>query len=173
MTGYGYRHSCRNLFKQLRILLLKSQYIYSVLLFVSKNRKLFNTNYDAHNLQTRHRNDLYLPTSTLTLYQKGVRYTGIKLFNNLPWNIKEIVGSSKQFKIALRRYLVTHCFYDLVEYYQVNEWRLNTCWIYIYCFTNNIWIISVYVCNSHSVNYIINCMPHLRCYINYNFDVSN
>jgi hypothetical protein len=121
MTGYGYRHSCQNLFKQRGILLLKSQYIYSVLLFVSKNWKLFTTNHDAHNLQTRHRNDLYLPTSTLTLYQKGVYYTGIKLFNNLPRNIKEIVGPPKQFKIALRKYLVTHCFYDFVEYYQVNE----------------------------------------------------
>jgi hypothetical protein len=89
-----------NLFKQLGILPLKSQYIYSILLFISKNSKLFTTNYDAHNLQTRHRNDLHLPTSTLTLYQKGVYYSGIKLFNNLPRNIKEIVGSPKQFKIA-------------------------------------------------------------------------
>jgi hypothetical protein len=113
MTGYGYRHSCWNLLKQLGILPLKSQYIYSVLLFISKNWKLFTTNHYAHNLQTRHRNDLYLPTSTLTLYQKGVYYTGMKLFNNLPQNIQEIVGSPKQFKIALRRYLVTHCFYDL------------------------------------------------------------
>jgi hypothetical protein len=121
MTGYGYRHSCRNFFNQLGILPLKSQYIYSLLLFVSKNWKLFTTNHDAHNLQTRHRNYLYLPTSTLTLYQKGGYYTGIKLFNNLLRNIKEIVGSPKQFKIALRIYLVTHCFYDLEEYYQVNE----------------------------------------------------
>jgi hypothetical protein len=53
--------------------------------------------------------------------QKGVYYTGIKLFNSLPRNIKEIVGSPKQLKITLRRYMVTHFFYDLVEYYQVNE----------------------------------------------------
>jgi hypothetical protein len=120
-TGYGYWHSCRNLFKQFGILPLKLQYIYSVLLFVSKNWKLFTTNHDAHNLQTRHRNDLHLPTSTLTLYQKGVYYSGIKLFNNLLRNIKEIVGSRKQFKIALRRYLVTHCIYEMEERYQVNE----------------------------------------------------
>jgi hypothetical protein len=89
--------------------------------FVSKNWKLFTTNFAVHNLQTRHRNDVHLPTSTLTLYQKGVYYAGIKLFDNLPQNIKEIVGLPKQFKIALRRYLVTRCFYDLVEYYQANE----------------------------------------------------
>ncbi|PNF44137.1 hypothetical protein B7P43_G03190, partial [Cryptotermes secundus] len=121
MTGYSNRHSCRNLFRQLGILPLKSQYIYSVLLFVSKNSKLFTTNHDAHNLQTRQRSNLYLPTSTLTLYQKGVYFTGIKLFNNLPLEIKGMVGKYKQFKISLRRYLITHCFYDLEEYYSVNE----------------------------------------------------
>jgi hypothetical protein len=121
MTGYSNRHSCRNLFRQLGILPLKSQYIYSVLLFVLKNRKLFTTNHDAHNLQTRQSNNLYLPTSTLTLYQKGVYFTGIKLFNNLPLEIKEIVGIPKQFRISLRKYLITYCFYDLEEYYIVNE----------------------------------------------------
>jgi hypothetical protein len=54
------------------------------------------------------------------LYQKGVYSTGIKLFNNLPLEIKEIVGIPKQFKISLRKYLITHCFYDLEEYYSVN-----------------------------------------------------
>jgi hypothetical protein len=55
------------------------------------------------------------------MYHKGVYFTGIKLFNNLPPEIKEIVGSPKQFKISLRRYLVAHCFYDPEEYYSVNE----------------------------------------------------
>jgi hypothetical protein len=63
-----------------------------------------------------------LDVSTLTLYQKRVYFTGIKLFNNLPLEIKEIVGIPKQFKISLRKYLITHCFYDLEEYYNVNEW---------------------------------------------------
>jgi hypothetical protein len=52
MTGYSNRHSCRNHFGQLGILSFKAQYIYSVLLFVLKNRKLFATNHNAHNLQT-------------------------------------------------------------------------------------------------------------------------
>jgi hypothetical protein len=72
ITGYGNKYSCRNLFRQLGILPLKSQYIFSVLLFVLNNMNLFATNYDAHNIQTMQRNTLYLPASTLTLYQKGV-----------------------------------------------------------------------------------------------------
>jgi hypothetical protein len=47
ITGYGNMFSCRYLFRQLGILPFKSQYIYSVLLFVLKNRKLFATNYDT------------------------------------------------------------------------------------------------------------------------------
>jgi hypothetical protein len=121
MTGCGNRHSCRNLFRQLGMLPFKSQYIYSVLLFVLKNRKLFITNHNAHNLQIRQSNNLYLPTYILTLYQKGVYFTGIKLFHNLPLEVKEIVQIPKQFKISLRRYLITHCFHDLDEYYSVNK----------------------------------------------------
>jgi hypothetical protein len=109
------------IFLELGILPLKSQYVYSVLLFVLKNRKLFTTNYDTHNLQTRQSNNLHPPTSTLALYQKGVYFTGIKLFNNLPPEMKDTVGSPKQFKVSLRRYLVAYCFYDLEEYYSVNK----------------------------------------------------
>jgi len=41
IMGYGYRESCRELFKQLKILTLSSQYIFSLLLFVVNNRDYF------------------------------------------------------------------------------------------------------------------------------------
>jgi hypothetical protein len=50
--------------------------------------KYFITNYDAHNIQTRQSNNLFLPTSFLTQYRKGVFFTGIKLLNKLPSEIK-------------------------------------------------------------------------------------
>jgi hypothetical protein len=120
MTGHGNRTSCRDLFWQLEILPLKSQYIFSILLFVLKNKNLFITNYDRHNVQTRHSDNLYLPTSSLTLYQNGVYYTGIKFFNNLPPELKELVQMPKIVKNSLRRYLVLHCFYRLEEFYCMN-----------------------------------------------------
>jgi hypothetical protein len=98
MTGHGNRSPCRNLFKQLGILPLKSQYIYTVLLFVSKNRKWFITNYDANNLQTRQSKNLFLPTSSLSMYQKGVFNTVIKLFNKLRSEIKETIQTQSLFK---------------------------------------------------------------------------
>jgi hypothetical protein len=41
IRGYGYRDSCRELFKELKILTLSSQYIFSILLFVVNNIILF------------------------------------------------------------------------------------------------------------------------------------
>jgi hypothetical protein len=53
MTDQGNRTSCRELFKKLEILPLKSQYIFSILLLVVKNKKKhFITNYDNHNVDT-------------------------------------------------------------------------------------------------------------------------
>jgi len=41
---YGYRESCRELFKTLKILTLSSQYIFSLLLFVDNNKDYFDSN---------------------------------------------------------------------------------------------------------------------------------
>jgi hypothetical protein len=59
MTDQGNRTSCRELFKKLEISPLKSQYIFSILLFVVKNKKHFVTNYDNHNVETRQCENLH------------------------------------------------------------------------------------------------------------------
>jgi len=46
------KDSCRNLFKKLGVLSFKSQYIFSILLFVVKNTYHFKTNYDSDNIPT-------------------------------------------------------------------------------------------------------------------------
>ena len=38
----------------------------------------------------------------LTIYQKGDYYTGIKTFNNLRLEIKNVPGEQKKFKISLK-----------------------------------------------------------------------
>jgi hypothetical protein len=85
MTGQGVRTSRRDLFKEMKILRLKSQYIFSILFFVAKKiKKLFLSNYDGHNVRTRQRENLHYPSTVLTLYQNGVYFMGIKIFNKLP-----------------------------------------------------------------------------------------
>jgi hypothetical protein len=51
--GRTRRDSCRNLFKELEILLLMSQYIFSLMLFVIKNRKEFTDNSEIYEIKTR------------------------------------------------------------------------------------------------------------------------
>jgi len=62
MTKSKGKDSCRQLFKRLEILPLKSQYIFSVLLFVVKNKELFITNQEIHNINTRFNINLHPAT---------------------------------------------------------------------------------------------------------------
>jgi hypothetical protein len=45
--------SCQQLFKTLQILTVPSQYIFSLLVFVNKNRGLFSSNSEIHDINTR------------------------------------------------------------------------------------------------------------------------
>jgi hypothetical protein len=96
--GRGNRESCRNLFKELNILPLMSQYILSLLRFVSNNREQYFTNSEIHNINTRHTSNLHLPRALLNIYQKGVYYSGINIFNSLPRDIKTYIGNQKHLK---------------------------------------------------------------------------
>jgi len=75
----------------------------SLLLFVVQNKILFLTNTENYNLDTRQRNNLYLPQANLTIYQKGAYCSGIKIFNSLPSEIKNVAGNQKKFKIVLKK----------------------------------------------------------------------
>jgi len=78
------------LFCILGILILYSQNIYSTLMFVVKHKDIFTLNVELHNLNTRHRFDLHVPSVTLTEVQKGAYYSGITLFNALPLSINTL-----------------------------------------------------------------------------------
>jgi len=52
-------------------------------------------NNENHNLDTRQRNNFYFPHANLTIYQKGAYYSGIKIFNTLPLEIKNVAGNQK------------------------------------------------------------------------------
>jgi hypothetical protein len=68
----------------------------SLLMFVVQNKKFFLTNNENHNIDTRQRNNLYLPQANLTFYQKGAYYSRIKIFNNLPLEIKIVADNPKK-----------------------------------------------------------------------------
>ena len=112
MTKTKSRDSCRQLFKRLEILPLQSQYIFSILLFVVKNKDLYTTNQETHNITTRSNTNLHPPVCNLTVFQKGAYYSVIKFFNHLPLKIKSPSNEIKVFKPALKRFLNLHSFYS-------------------------------------------------------------
>ena len=121
IMGLRPRDSCRKPFKHLRILPLQSQYILSLLIFVMENKGLFHVNSEMHGINTRQNLNLYQPQANLTLYQNGVYYSGVKVFNNLPHNIRHLFNDIKRFKMELGKYLHLKSFYTLEEYY--NSWK--------------------------------------------------
>jgi hypothetical protein len=61
ISNYGSRDSCRELFKKLQMLPLKSQYKFSPLLFVVKNRENLQFNSEIHNINTRYNDNFHYP----------------------------------------------------------------------------------------------------------------
>jgi len=51
------------------------------------------------------------------MYQKGVYYLGIGIYNHLPTANKDLSGDKNKFKLALKRYLLRNSFYSLEEYF--------------------------------------------------------
>ena len=62
------RDFCCQLFNNLKILPLKSKYIFSLLLFLAKNRYLYELKSEIHNINTRVSSDLHTPTANLTTF---------------------------------------------------------------------------------------------------------
>ena len=110
-------YSCSCAFKEMGILPLYSQYLYSPIMFVAKNRDLFYANTDVHTFGTRYRNDLHLSSARLKVFQRGTFYSRIRAYNNLPKNIKDLSHNVKHFKRVLKAFFQTHSFYWLEEYF--------------------------------------------------------
>ena len=105
-------------FRRLEILPFVSQYILSLMLFVVKNKNLFTLNSENNTKSIRQFNNFYHPITNLTVYQRAVHYMDIKIFSNLPPNIRGISNNVRKFEICLKRSLHIHSFYSMEEYFQ-------------------------------------------------------
>jgi hypothetical protein len=120
ITNSRPKESCRDLFKNAKIMTFFSQYIYSLVLFTINNDHLFTFNNEIHSYKTRAHSNLHLPAVNLTKYSKGAYISGIKAFNHLPQSIKRLATDEASFKLALKRFLYHHSFYSMREFYQHN-----------------------------------------------------
>jgi len=162
ITNTGSRDSHCQLFKQLQILSLPSQYIFSLLVFVNKNRGLFLSNSELHDLNSRFNCNLHLSSTDLILVQKGVLCAGSKIYNHLPSNIKVLLNDAKCFKLTPKSYFTEHTFYSLDEVYQTASQRS---WFFVFYLDYLIAIRSYLVCN---VNYSYYSIPSCLSYLYFN-----
>jgi len=70
----------------------------------------------AHDHQINGGKRTYCTLCKLRVFQKRVCFTGIKLYNHLPANLKNLSKETKLFKPALKRFLSSHSFYSVEEY---------------------------------------------------------
>jgi hypothetical protein len=121
MMGCKRSQSCRELFIKLKILPLPSQYIFSLLMFLNKNKDQFTINSQIHHYATRQQSDFHQPTANRAKYQKGTGYMGVKVFNRLPINIKKEIDNPKKFRHILKNFLKEKSFYSLQEYFELEN----------------------------------------------------
>ena len=92
-----------------------SQYILSLLTFVVNNKDKFLINSEIHNVNTGHSYNLHLPSANLDIYQKGFHYSGTKILNSLPFNIKKFSDNPRTFKSTLNHFFYMKSFYSSDE----------------------------------------------------------
>jgi len=77
------------------------------------------SNRDIYGRNTRNGFDLHLPSTYLSIVQRGVLYSDCRVFNSLPAHIKSHSENSRHFKKILKNYIIEHSIYSLEEYYQL------------------------------------------------------
>jgi hypothetical protein len=92
------------------------------MMFVARNRELFVINANVHNFPTRSHNYLHLPIANLSVFQKGVYFSGVQIFNNLPTDLTQTFYNVYKFKRAIKRFILDNSFNSLEEYY---NWKEN------------------------------------------------
>jgi hypothetical protein len=66
------------------------------------NKSLFRYNSDICNINPRNNLNCFQVMTHLTVFHKSPAYAGVKIYNHLPVDIKDLAGDIKSFKKALK-----------------------------------------------------------------------
>jgi hypothetical protein len=141
------RDSCRTFFKTLKRLPLASKYILSLALFMVTNKTLFRQNFVIHNFNTRNNSNFFQVMTHLTMFQKSPAYAGVKIYNHLPADIKDLACDIKGFKKSIKIVCMTVFILWMSFFmYKIRKVLLMIILISLYFKINNYKIGSI-VCN--------------------------
>lgn len=120
------RGSCRDAFKDFKILTLPAIFIMEAVLFVIDNPGHFKTNQEAHSRNTRNKLSYRPKTNLLEVGRQNVLYLGPILYNRLPSNLKALVQNRNSFKRGLKSFLLLHSYYTIDKFLR-NDCKCETC----------------------------------------------
>lgn len=112
--GANKRTSCKDIFKQLRILTLPCIFILQLLIYAKSQLHDIPTLNNYHSYNTRNELILEVPNHRLSLYEKSPYYLAIKAYNKLPNSFKDL--ELTKYKIHIRNMLYNKNYYSLNEY---------------------------------------------------------
>lgn len=107
------RQSCRELFKNFKVLTLYGLYAYQTITMVKGDDKFTKRNRQIHEYNVRNKNDYYRIRRRFSRTVNSPYVKGAILYNKLPQFIKNLEGS--KFKIGLKNWLIQKCPYSLDE----------------------------------------------------------
>lgn len=83
------------------------------------NRHLFITNQEINHANTTSNLKIRIPSSDLTEFQKGLYYSGIKLFNHLPFHIS-LSDDTKLLRTILKIFFIprSNSVHSIEEYFE-------------------------------------------------------
>ncbi|KAB0805295.1 hypothetical protein PPYR_02265 [Photinus pyralis] len=113
-----FNESCRDTFRNNRLLTFVSVYLLKILVYIHKHRLVLKRNRDNHEYSTRSGDNLYLPKCHHSKFKKSVQYAGCYLYNVLSPDIKNITNTNT-FKNVLKDLLIVKCCYTIQEYLNV------------------------------------------------------
>lgn len=113
--GMKPRDSCRNVFRDRKILTIISMYILDSFMFVHTNSDIFETYMNNHRYATRHKLNLLPEKCNYSYIQKNVNYVILKIYNSFPESVRALCKT--EVKRLLTKYLLEGAYYSLNEFF--------------------------------------------------------
>jgi hypothetical protein len=66
--------------------------LFSLINFITNNEEHFQTNAEVHSVNKKYKHCLHKQTTNLSCFQKRAYYAVIKIFNNLPSDLKSLMN---------------------------------------------------------------------------------
>lgn len=121
----GSRVSLRELFKEIDILTVASQFIYNCIVFVRQNIDLYTKHSDVHSFNTRNKDKLMLPSVRLQKVSGSFLGQAVLYYNKIPRTILELPYD--KFKCHVKSTLLKKGYYSTKEYLDDKTvWKCNS-----------------------------------------------